>query len=172
MHISEADTRAKFIDPEIQKSGWEDFVIREHYFTDGRKLISGKRGKRLFVDYLLKYKNVNLAIIEAKRLDKHPTEGLQQAIKYAEKLKVKYVFATNGKQVYEFDLSTGKGDYIDSFPTPDEIYNRSFENLTPVKEDLLSVPFYLTGDKQPRYYQENAVKKLLKLLQITRNGYY
>jgi type I restriction enzyme R subunit len=164
MHISEADTRAKFIDPEIQKSGWEDFVIREHYFTDGRKLIGGKRGKRLFVDYLLKYKNVNLAIIEAKRLDKHPTEGLQQAIKYAEKLKVKYVFATNGKQVYEFDLSTGKGDYIDSFPTPDEIYNRSFENLTPVKEDLLSVPFYLTGDKQPRYYQENAVKKAVEAI--------
>ncbi len=164
MHISEADTRAKFIDPEIQKSGWEDFVIREHYFTDGRKLIGGKRGKRLFVDYLLKYKNVNLAIIEAKRLDKHPTEGLQQAIKYAEKLKVKYVFATNGKQVYEFDLSTGKGDYIDSFPTPDEIYNRSFENLTPVKEDLLSVPFYLTGDKQPRYYQENAVNKAVEAI--------
>jgi type I restriction enzyme R subunit len=164
MHISEADTRAKFIDPEIQKSGWEDFVIREHYFTDGRKLIGGKRGKRLFVDYLLKYKNINLAIIEAKRLDKHPTEGLQQAIKYAEKLKVKYVFATNGKQVYEFDLSTGKGDYIDSFPTPDEIYNRSFENLTPVKEDLLSVPFYLTGDKQPRYYQENAVNKAVEAI--------
>lgn len=38
--------------------------------------IGGKRGKRLFADYLLKYKNVNLAIIEAKRLDKHPTEGL------------------------------------------------------------------------------------------------
>lgn len=164
MHLSEADTRAKFIDPEIQKSGWEDFVIREHYFTDGRKLIGGKRGKRLFVDYLLKYKNVNLAIVEAKRLDKHPTEGLQQAIKYAEKLKAKYVFATNGKQVYEFDLSTGKGDFINSFPTPDEIYNRSFENLTPVKEDLLSVPFYLTGDKQPRYYQENAVNKAVEAI--------
>lgn len=164
MNISEADTRAKFIDPEIQKAGWEDFVIREHYFTDGRKLIGGKRGRRLFVDYLLKYKNVNLAIIEAKRLDKHPTEGLQQAINYAEKLKVKFVYATNGKQVYEFDLSTGKGDYIDSFPTPDEIYNRSFENLTPVKEELLSVPFYLTGDKQPRYYQENAVNKAVEAI--------
>ncbi len=164
MSISEADTRAKFIDPEIQKAGWEDFVIREHYFTDGRKLIGGKRGRRLFVDYLLRYKNVNLAIIEAKRFDKHPTEGLQQAINYAEKLKVKFVYATNGKQVYEFDLSTGKGDYIDSFPTPDEIYNRSFENPTPIKEELLSVPFYLTGDKQPRYYQENAVNKAVEAI--------
>ncbi len=98
MNISEADTRAKFIDPEIQKSGWEDFVIREHYFTDGRKLLGGKRGKKLFVDYLLKYKNVNLAIIEAKRFDKHPTEGLQQAIGYAEKLKVNYAFQPMAKR--------------------------------------------------------------------------
>ena len=164
MNISEADTRAKFIDPEIQKFGWEDFVIREHYFTDGRKLLGGKRGKRLFVDYLLKYKNVNLAIIEAKRFDKHPTEGLQQAIGYAEKLKVNYVYSTNGKKIYEFDLTTGKGDYVDSFPTPDEIYKRSFDNLTPEKENLLSVPFYLTGDKQPRYYQENAVNKAIEAI--------
>ena len=169
MNISEADTRAKFIDPEIQKSGWEDFVIREHYFTDGRKLLGGKRGKRLFVDYLLKYKNVNLAIIEAKRFDKHPTEGLQQAIGYAEKLKVNYVYSTNGNKIYEFDLTTGKGDYIDSFPTPDEIYKRSFDNLTPEKENLLSVPFYLTGDKQPRYYQENAVNKAIEAIANKEN---
>jgi len=169
MNISEADTRAKFIDPEIQKSGWEAFVIREHYFTDGRKLLGGKRGKRLFVDYLLKYKNVNLAIIEAKRFDKHPTEGLQQAIGYAEKLKVNYVYSTNGKKVYEFDLTTGKGDYIDTFPSPDEIYKRSFDNLTPEKENLLSVPFYLTGDKQPRYYQENAVNKAIEAIANKEN---
>ena len=169
MNISEADTRAKFIDPEIQKSGWEAFVIREHYFTDGRKLLGGKRGKRLFVDYLLKYKNVNLAIIEAKRFDKHPTEGLQQAIGYAVKLKVNYVYSTNGKKIYEFDLTTGKGDYIDSFPTPDEIYKRSFDNLTPEKESLLSVPFYLTGDKQPRYYQENAVNKAIEAIANKEN---
>lgn len=161
MHISEADTRAKFIDPKIRDAGWEDYVIREHYFTDGRKLIGGKRGKRLFVDYLLKYNNVNLAIIEAKRFDKHPTEGLQQAIGYAEKLNVNLVYSSNGKQLYEFDLLTGKGEYIDDFPKPDEIYKRSFENLTPQKEELLAVPFYLTGDKQPRYYQENAVNNAI-----------
>jgi type I restriction enzyme R subunit len=77
-------------------------------------------------------------------------------------LKVKFVYATNGKQVYEFNLITGTGDYIDSFPYPEEIYNRSFQNLTPLKEELLSVPFYLTGDKQPRYYQENAVNKAIE----------
>ncbi len=70
MHLSESDTRAKHIDPKLKESGWEEFVIREHYFTDGRKLLGGKRGQRLFADYLLRYKNTNLAIIEAKKLGK------------------------------------------------------------------------------------------------------
>jgi type I restriction enzyme, R subunit len=77
MHISESDTRAKFIDPWLKESGWESYIIREYYFTEGRKLLGGKRGKRLFVDYLLRYKNINLAIIEAKKIEKHPTGGLQ-----------------------------------------------------------------------------------------------
>lgn len=164
MQFSEADTRAKFIDPKLREGGWEDYTIREYYFTEGRILLGGERSKRLFADYLLRYKNVNLAIIEAKRLDKHPTEGLQQAIGYAGKLKVKYVYATNGKQLYEFDMQAGKGDYIDDFPAPEELYNRSFEQASDFKEELLSVPFYLTGDKTPRYYQEIAVNKAIEAI--------
>jgi type I restriction enzyme R subunit len=67
MAYSESDTRSKLIDPKIKGSDWlESNIVREYYFTDGRKLIGGKRGKRYFVDYLLTYKNTNLAIIEAK----------------------------------------------------------------------------------------------------------
>jgi type I restriction enzyme R subunit len=71
MNFSEADTRAKLIDPKLKESLWnENFIIREYYFTDGRKLVGNQRTKRLFVDYLLRYKNINLAIIEAKKLGK------------------------------------------------------------------------------------------------------
>ena len=84
MHYSESDTRANFIDPLLQDCGWNsENLQREYYFTDGRKILNNKRGKRKFVDYLLKNRNVNLAILEAKSSDKHPTEGLQQAIDYA-----------------------------------------------------------------------------------------
>ena len=35
---SESDTRSKFIDPKLKESAWsESHIIREHYFTDGRK---------------------------------------------------------------------------------------------------------------------------------------
>ena len=84
---SEADTRANFIDPALVSAGWNsNQIIREYYFTDGRKLAGNQRGSRCFVDYLLYKNNQHLAIIEAKKQSSHPTQGLQQAINYAEKL--------------------------------------------------------------------------------------
>jgi hypothetical protein len=39
MAYTEADTRAKLIDPQIKSSNWlESNIVREYYFTDGRKL--------------------------------------------------------------------------------------------------------------------------------------
>lgn len=83
---------------------------------------------------------------------------------YAEKLDVKFVYATNGKQVYEFDMHTGKGEYIEAFPHPEQLFTRAFETIPPEKEQLLSVPFYLTGDKTPRYYQEIAVNNAISAI--------
>lgn len=162
---SESDTRANFIDPKLVKSQWESTnIIREYYFTDGRKLLGNKRGKRLFLDYLLKFNNTNLAIVEAKKLGDHPTKGLQQALEYAEKLKINFVYATNGKQIYEFDRSTGKGDYVDNFPTPQALYNRLFGAKNELKEKLQNIPFLLTGNFGPRYYQEIAVNKVMETI--------
>jgi type I restriction enzyme R subunit len=162
-HISESDTRANFIDPKLVDSQWEAIhIVREYYFTDGRKLLGNKRGKRLFLDYLLKFNNTNLAIIEAKKLGDHPTKGLQQALEYAEKLKINFVYATNGKRIYEFDVSKGKGDYIDNFPTPQDLYNRLFGAKNELKEKLQNIPFLLTGNFGPRYYQEIAVSKTME----------
>jgi len=44
MAYSEADTRSKLIDPKLNAKGRsEEHIIRERYFTDGRKLIGNKR---------------------------------------------------------------------------------------------------------------------------------
>ncbi|MBZ9786433.1 DEAD/DEAH box helicase family protein [Psychroflexus sp. CAK57W] len=161
--ISESDTRANFIDPKLSESEWDPVhIVREYYFTDGRKLLGDKRGKRLFLDYLLKYNNTNLAIVEAKKLSDHPTKGLQQALDYAEKLRINFVYATNGKQIYEFDRRTGKGDYIKDFPTPQDLYHRLFGSRNKFKEQLHNIPFLLTGNFKPRYYQEIAVNKTME----------
>lgn len=155
---SEADTRANYIDPALQAAHWQPSnIIREHYFTDGRKLSGNLRGRRCFVDYLLHKDNRYLAVIEAKKESEHPTKGLQQAIDYATKLKVRFVYSSNGKQTYEFDLDTGKGKYIEFYPTPTEIEQRYAGSITNLGQELREVPFHLAGAMKPRYYQELAV---------------
>lgn len=101
---SESDTRAKYIDPQLRADGWLDtFVTREYAFTNGRKLVGGK-GKQKYADYLLKYNGVNLAIIEAKKYELSVTEGLEQVKEYGKILNVRFLYATNGREIYEFDL--------------------------------------------------------------------
>ena len=119
------------------------------------------RGKRLFLDYLLRYNNRNPALIEAKKADDHPTKGLQQAVDYATKLKIDIVFSSKGKQIYEYDLRTGKGDYIDNYPTPEELYLKLNSENFKLKQKLHNIPFLLEGAMQPRYYQEISVNKTM-----------
>lgn len=155
---SEADTRANYIDPALRAAHWQPANInREHYFTDGRKMAGGVRGRRCFVDYLLHKDNRYLAVVEAKKESEHPTKGLQQAIDYASKLRVRFVYSSNGKQTYEFDLETGKGDYIEFYPTPVELEKRYAGETTDLSQELRNIPFHLEGAMQPRYYQELAV---------------
>ena len=167
---SEVDTRANFIDPALNAAGWKTGNIRrEFYFTDGRKLGNNQRGSRCFADYLLYSRSRWLAIIEAKKASEHPTEGLQQAIRYARILKIRFVYSSNGKQTYEFDLEKGKGDYIDVFPSPEELEQRYVNYFTPIGLQLRNIPFYLEGNIRPRYYQELAVHAVTDAIGENRN---
>ena len=153
---SEADTRANYIDPALNKAGWKpENIRREYYFTDGRKLGNNQRGSRCFADYLLHTRNRWLAIIEAKKASEAPTEGLQQAMRYAQILKVRFVYSSNGRRTFEFDLETGKGRYIETFPSPDELQKRYRSTTT--GQLLRDTPFYIEGNFRPRYYQELAI---------------
>ncbi|ADN08848.1 EcoAI/FtnUII family type I restriction enzme subunit R [Sulfurimonas autotrophica] len=165
MAYSESDTRSKLIDPLIKESGWlESNIVREYYFTDGRKLIGGKRGKRYFVDYLLTYKNTNLAIIEAKAETKDPLDGLQQSINYAQRLKIDYVYTTNGHKIYEHSLVDGNGKFIENYPTPDELFERKYGKKTPKATNIITNPFYIEGTMKPRFYQQIAVQKTIEAI--------
>src|SRR5690606_12087057 len=93
----------------------------------------------------------------AKKESEHPTKGLQQAIDYANKLRVRFVYSSNGKQTYEFDLEIGKGDYIEFYPTPADLEKRYAGETTDLSQELRNIPFHLEGAMQPRYYQELAV---------------
>lgn len=155
--MPESDTRANYIDPALATSGWDRTqIFREYYFTDGRKLAGKKRGSRCFADYLLHQKNHHLALIEAKKRDPHPTDGLQQVIDYAQKLRIRFIYSSNGEEIFEMDLETGKGDYIDCYPSPSDLLARH-DRQTDVVQVLRAPPFHLESGNTPRYYQELAV---------------
>ncbi len=164
MPYSESDTRAKYIDPQLKNSNWEEIsIIREYYFTDWRKALWWKRWKRKFADYILTFKWVKLAIIEAKKEELDPTEWLEQVKEYCKILNLRFVYSTNWKKIYEFDLETWKGDFVDKYPAPEELYNKVYSERNLAKETLLSEPFLLS-DKKPRYYQEIAINKTMEAI--------
>ena len=94
--MNETETRAELIDPALKAAGWgvvEGSRIRMDFpINKGRLIGHGQRSRPDKADYVLQYKNRNLAVIEAKSRDKHYTEGVAQAKSYAERLKVRFAF--------------------------------------------------------------------------------
>ncbi|HEA8245289.1 TPA: DEAD/DEAH box helicase family protein [Campylobacter coli] len=162
---SEDDTRVKLIDTKLYASSWsEENITRNYYFTDGRKLIGNERAERKFADYLLKFQNNNLAIIEAKKQNKDALDGLSQGIEYAKTLNVPFVYSTNGDKIYEYDLRVSRGEYIENFPSPNELFQRIYGNLKEWQHKLLTQRELYIPQKTLRYYQKIAVDKVIEAL--------
>jgi len=105
--VNEAETRAEHIDRAIAAAGWGvvagSRVRREYPITLGRLEGGNRRAKPLIADYVLEYRNTKLAVIEAKAWDRPLTEGVAQAKDYADKLKLRFTYATNGQGVYLYE---------------------------------------------------------------------
>ena len=162
--MNEAETRAELIDPALAVAGWgvEDAVIRREYsITQGRIQVGGRRSAALKADYLLIYRGVKLATIEAKSNEKSYAEGVGQAKDYATRLDLEHTFATNGEQIYHINMKTGKEGLVDSYPTPDELWENKFAEANEWRDKFLSQPMNNNnGQWDPRYYQENAVRRV------------
>jgi type I restriction enzyme R subunit len=161
MTLNEANTRKQLIDRALESVGWKDEYLNcEYAFTDGKKTPGGGKGKQCSVDYLLQYNNTNVGLIEAKRENLPITEGLQQAQDYGSKLGVRFVYSTNGHGIFEYDMDLDTGKKIDSFPTPEELYQR-VQGSNPQKVKMLTEPLIQEGSMIPRYYQKLAVQRAI-----------
>jgi type I restriction enzyme R subunit len=166
MNMNEAETRAEYIDPKLRESGWGVIegskILREFRITPGKIEIGGVRKKPEIADYVLVYKNRKLAVIEAKKESLNPTEGVQQAKTYADKLKIVFSYSTNGHEIHEINMSNGKEGSISKFPTPEELWRKTYEKQDLLKEKFSNIPFEdIGGSKMIRYYQEIAVTKVM-----------
>ena len=164
--MNEAETRAEYIDPKLKAAGWGvvdgSKVLREYHITAGKIQTGNGRAKPLIADYVLVYQGRKLAIVEAKSDEQQVGEGVAQAKDYAGKLKLDYTYASNGKEIYQICMKTGEEGLIASFPTPDELWKKTFATQNKWRDTFNNLPFEdIGGTMTAYYYQEIAVNNTM-----------
>ncbi len=173
--MNEAQTKHDLIEPALRKAGWgivkDSRLLLEFPITKGRLIGQNRRAKPLFADYVLVYKNRRIGIVEAKKRDLYYTDGLGQAKDYAERLHIRFTYCTNGLQIYGVDMQEGTEGDVSKYPTPDELWEMTYPTpkedykieIDHWKERFFAIPFEDRGGTwQPRYYQQNAIAKVLE----------
>ena len=170
---SEADTRARRIDPALRDAGWDTVagsMISREEIAKGRITSGGRRENPMSCDYVLTYKGQKLATVEAKRAGIGAGEGVAQAKEYAKRLKSRFTYVTNGLKWYEIDTDTGIEKDVDGPPTPDDLWSRTFEDNNTWRNRFAAIPFQTGGGKwQPRYYQHNAITEAIEAISKGKN---
>ena len=167
--MNEAETRAELIDPKLKACGWGVIegskILREYNITAGKIQTGGIRAKKLTADYVLVYKGIKLAIIEAKSAQLQVGEGVAQAKLYAEKLQLETTYSTNGKEIYAICMKTGAEGVVLDYLSPEELWNKTFAVQNLWREKFSEIPFEdVGGTKGARYYQEIAVNNTLEAI--------
>jgi type I restriction enzyme, R subunit len=176
--LSEADTRAKLIDPAIHTCGWTEDLICRETTLGAVEIIGGKARRRSGgrTDYTLRVRvsadaqPVAVALLEAKKDTLPPGHGLDQAKAYlrASQHNVQFVFSSNGHLFVEFDRSTvmtTRPRPISEFPSPADLQERyerimGFSLEEPVAKPLLTR--YIGGEGQRRYFQDAAIRAVFE----------
>ncbi|MCX6195803.1 MAG: DEAD/DEAH box helicase family protein [Flavobacteriia bacterium] len=186
--MNEAETRAELIDPKLKACGWGvvegSKILREYNITAGKIQTGGVRAKKLTADYVLVYKGIKLAVVEAKSDDLGAKsddlgvgEGVAQAKQYAEKLKLETTYSTNGKEIYSICMHTGAEGLVADYLTPEQLWNKTY----PIGEQTQALAIYKpinewrlkfadvpyedkSGTWQLRYYQEIAVRNTIEAI--------
>jgi type I restriction enzyme R subunit len=172
--LSEADTRAKLIDPAIHSRGWTEDLIRREETAGAVEIGDGgpRRRPRGRIDYLLRVKvtlesqPVAVALIEAKAEHLPPAHGLEQAKLYAacKRLNVPFVFSSNGHLYVEFDRLSGRTSDpkpLAAFPSPADLRARYEKSLGFALDQTAARPLlvrYAGGEATRRYYQDAAIR--------------
>jgi type I restriction enzyme R subunit len=176
--LSEADTRAKLIDPAIHARGWtEDHIKREetagaieHVAGKPRRRASGRTDYTLRVRLNSQTQPVAVALVEAKKESQPPGHGLDQVKAYqrASRHNGQFVFSSNGHLFVEFDRSTGlttAARPLAEFPTPDDLRIRYEKIMGFSLDGAAAKPLlqrYAGGEGQRRYFQDAAIRAVFE----------
>jgi len=133
----EAKARIK-INKLLEESGWRFFdtekgqaniqvepnvkITQKDIDAFGEDFETTKNG---FIDFLLlDDKGFPLVILEAKKGEKDPLDGKEQARRYAKSENARFVILSNGNLHYFWDLERGDPEIITEFPTQESLTHR------------------------------------------------
>ncbi|HPJ16230.1 MAG TPA: DEAD/DEAH box helicase family protein, partial [Spirochaetota bacterium] len=181
--LSERDICTKFITPAIEQAGWDVVTqVREEFpLTKGRIIVRGKihtRAANKRADYILFYKpGIPLAVVEAKDNKHTVSDGMQQALNYADMIQVPFVFSSNGDGFLFHNKLNTSGQVeteigLDEFPSPEELWRlwEGHNNLNSEQSAIITQDYYSDGsNKTPRYYQLLAINKTIEAIAKGQN---
>jgi type I restriction enzyme R subunit len=177
--LSETDICDLFITPAIKEAGWEPIkqIRREVTLAPGPVIVRGNlssrsKKKRKFADYVLYQEpGVPIAVIEAKDNTHAVSQGMQQALGYAEILHVPSTFSSNGDAFASHNKVPADGEDIETkfplekFPPPQILWQRYmvYRGIEEKSEPLVLQPYHSdSSGKEPRYYQVEAINRVVE----------
>ncbi|MFU8833240.1 MAG: EcoAI/FtnUII family type I restriction enzme subunit R, partial [Wenzhouxiangella sp.] len=174
--LTERDICTKYILPALEQAGWDiQLQVREEFeISAGRIIVRGNmayRGRAGRADIVLCAKpNLPIAVIEAKSNRRSVGAGMQQALRYAERLLVPFAISSNGDG-FIFHDRTGSGEQTETtlglheFPAPEELWARyrRWKGLDEHAERIVLQDYHQDStDKSPRYYQKRAIAQIFE----------
>jgi type I restriction enzyme, R subunit len=166
MALNERQTCKELIEPRLASLGWS--WQEQLRIGPGRVNITGDamydETQSIIADYLLRYKSVPLAILEAKAESESAADAMQQGLRYARRLSIRFSIATNGKDWILTDNDTGEFESLSSAPSPDDLIGRMGVTIDWSKwEATFAAGYHMdqVSRKAVRPYQDIAINKTL-----------
>ena len=166
MARNEKSTCKELIEPRLTGLGWD--LQEQLHIGPGRVNLTGDamydETQSIIADYLLRYKGVPLAILEAKAETESAADGMQQASRYARRLSLRFAIASNGSDWILIDNDTGNFESLSLPPSPDEIVARMGVTIDwPRWENAFAAGYHVDQvfRKGVRPYQDMAINAAL-----------
>lgn len=166
MSRNERATCKELIEPALARAGWD--WQEQLRIGPGRVNISGDNmydeTQAIVADYLLRYRGLPLAIVEAKCESESAADGMQQASRYARRLLVRFSMSSNGRDWVLTDNDSGRFETLTAPPTPDDIVRRHGVSIDWSRwEETFTASYHIdqVSRKRVRPYQDMAIAKTL-----------
>jgi type I restriction enzyme, R subunit len=166
MARNERLTCKELIEPQLAALGWS--WQEQLRIGPGRVNLTGDamydETQSIIADYLLRFKGVPLAILEAKSETASAADGMQQASRYARRLSLRFSIASNGSDWILTDNETGKFESLNAPPSAEELIARTGGAVDWSRwEGAFAAGYHMdqVSRKGVRPYQDIAINKAL-----------